>query len=187
MNSIRIRLATADDETAILYLAKLESNRVGFLPRQAIRDRIASADATVAECDGRTVGYLIGRPRLKCAPWVRPVTQLVVDPDFRRRGIASNLIVDLARVAIANGQSALQAWTRVDLPAVQLWAALRFHSIAERPPRNARNRAAVLFRLPLTADLHSDFHALPARSGWKARLTDDQDLQTLLPFTDCTR
>lgn len=164
--------AGLDDLAAVESMAKMESNRVGFIPRGALRAYVVEGWCRVARLPtGDVVGYSLGRPSLRYARWCRPVTQLVTLPEYRRRGVARALVGATAVLAVADGRHCLQAWSRADLAANHLWDALGFTMIAERTPESARRRPSLLWRLPLTATAVPVIADLPPVGGYRAART----------------
>jgi GNAT superfamily N-acetyltransferase len=176
----------------VIALQKMESNRIGFLPKTAILQHVDNGWCVTAIAARRVVGYVLGWHRLRYAPWCRPVTQLVVHPLMRRLGIARQLLDAYADLARKHGQTALQAWTRVDLhPAHALWHSLKWTAIATRSPttisqvdhtsrQRSRKKPLVLYRLSLTAIRDPQFLALPTRGGANAATI----LATAIPQPD---
>lgn len=177
MNSTRPR-TRAEVTTAVtvkeeipwlIALSNTARNATGFLPRGALEWYVASGNCRTARLRGQPAGYLLGRPSLRYARWCRPITALMVDPAARRRRVATTLIGDLASTAVAAGQLALQAWTRVDLlPASHMWDALGFELTCTRTPTTADKKAIALWRLQLTDTRPDDFYNPPPVAGWKA-------------------
>jgi ribosomal protein S18 acetylase RimI-like enzyme len=74
-------------------------------------------------CIGGGVGYVApGRPRAECFPRDWSVLRLMaVDPDFRGRGLASALVRECARRAVADGAPILGLYTS---PAMEIAVAM---------------------------------------------------------------
>lgn len=175
-----VRLARESDLPSILALQKSESNRLGFLPSIALREYIALGLAyTAVTRRASVVAYILGRPKLKPQPWVRPIIQLCVDKEHRRQGIATLLVLRWTTETSRAGQDCVQAWTRVDLAAGRLWNALGFVPVGERRPKTARAKSAVLWRFPLTSEGQRRIRELPERGGYQAAR---QESQQLLPW-----
>lgn len=167
-----IRTANAGDAAAIIELLDPERNRVGFFPPGALHDHIGRRGTAVAQLGGHVVAVISGYRSMRYARWIRPITVLVVHPSYRRSQIATRLVGHVADEARADGQLALQAWTRQDVPGWQLWPALHFDPICIKHPATADKKATILFRKRLTAVAHVDHFKSPPVAGWKgARLT----------------
>lgn len=179
-----IRLGLTADLDSILALQRTESNRLGFLPRAALVEHVDKGMVFVAVDRGsRIIAYILGRRRSREQKWVRPITQLVVDRDERRRGIATLLVLHWTTEASRDGRDIVQAWTRIDLSAKMLWPALGFEPVGERRPVTARQIPAVLWRFPLTSEGHRKLRELPSRGGWRAEKVDVQQLLHFPPGT----
>lgn len=164
----------------IVALQRTESNKLGFLPKTAIVQHVERGWCVTAIAAGFVVGYVLGWHRLRYLPSCRPVTQLVVHRDFRRLGIARDLLTAYGDLARKNGQTMLQAWTRVDLSAAHaLWKSQRWTAIATRRPvtislvgnttrTRSRKKPLVLHRLSLVSHEPPDFRLLPTRGGANA-------------------
>lgn len=167
-----IRHAWDSDVPDIINLLNPERNRVGFFPPGAVYDHIGRSGTAVLLTGGKTVGVISGYTSLRYARWCRPITFLVVDPHYRRRGFARELVNFITAEATAVGQLALQAWTRQDVTGWQLWPALSFDPICVKHTPNADKKATILFRKRLTAVPHADHFKAPPVAGWRAaRLT----------------
>lgn len=81
-----IRPAAPEDRDAIAAIQRLCPEAAAWDP--------AGYDVTVAEIAGRIVGFLVTRD---LAEGEREVLNLAVAPDFRRRGIARNLLEPILR------------------------------------------------------------------------------------------
>jgi GNAT superfamily N-acetyltransferase len=171
------RPAEPRDVDAIIWLTNRESNRIGHLPAAAISSFVDGRSAHVCEhFDHGVIGYIGGRPSLRYDRSIRPVTQLVVHPDHRRQGIATALVGDVMADAVRAGQSMLQAWSRVDLDARHLWEDLGWTAVAERSPQTARNRTAVLWRIPLSRTAVAAMWTPPPVGGYRAARSTAQQL-----------
>ncbi len=167
-----VRTANAGDVGPILDLLNPERNRIGFFPPGAVYDHIGRRGTAVAQIGGQIAGVISGYRSMRYGRWIRPITFLIVLPHLRRSGIATALVDHVADEARADGQLALQAWTRQDVPGWQLWAALHFDPICVKHTPNADKRASILFRKRLTAVAHADHFLPPPVAGWRAaRLT----------------
>jgi GNAT superfamily N-acetyltransferase len=163
-----IRHAWDSDVPEIVALLNPERNRVGFFPPGAVYDHVGRLGTAVALIGGKLVGVISGYRSLRYARWCRPITFLVVDPRYRRRGIATALVAHISRQAVDDGQLALQAWTRQDVPGWQLWTSLCFDPICVKHEPTADKKATILFRRRLTAVPHVDHFKAPPVAGWRA-------------------
>ncbi len=108
---IQIRPATPDDAAAILYLNERYDD-VRSTEAQ-IRDQIARCQdietALLAEVAGQMVGFLSLRllPQITDPETYAEVTELFVDQDFRRIGVAQALMERAATLAKEAGASRL--------------------------------------------------------------------------------
>lgn len=165
---VTIRTATPSDLPFVLQMQRFESNRLGFIPRMAVASYIEASWCHVAIVDGYPVGYVLGRPRMRYAPWCRPVTQLCVLDAMRHNGLGRALVTAVMDEARRAGQVALQAWTREDLPAGWFFARLGWEPIVAREPSTARGHPLLLRRLSLVEPRHADFMLAPPYAGYKA-------------------
>lgn len=168
MSKLRIRSATEQDLTDLIALLRMESNRVGFFPPSAFKDHIGRLGTAVASYGGHAVGMISGYTSLRYARWCRPIAALIVHPSYRRRGIASALIEHEVNMALTRDQSALQAWSREDLPANLLWRSLGWEPIALQAASGARNKRKMLWRHSTTAVVHAQFRDVPPVAGYRA-------------------
>ncbi|MCZ7576270.1 MAG: GNAT family N-acetyltransferase [Dehalococcoidia bacterium] len=144
----RLELVGADDITAIarvIALGRRYRKTLGFLPDAAFSERAAEGGLIVARNgSGEIVGYvLFDRTRQHVA-----IRHLCVDTNWRQRGVAA-LLVD--RVARDNAdRQGVAVSCRRDYGLDDMWRALGFIPLAERPGRGAS--AAVLTRwwMPLS-------------------------------------
>ncbi len=164
-----IQLASLTDVTDIVLLQRTESNRLGFLPRTAIRQHVERGWCFTARYDGRVIGYILGWHQLRYNPEIRGVTQLIVLRRFQRHRIATALVSHWMEKAIIDGKTIVQAWTREDLYAAHaLWKSLKWTAICRRTPTTARGKPATLYRVSLTNIPSPRFHEIPRRGGWNA-------------------
>jgi predicted nucleic acid-binding protein len=99
VDGVEIRTGKHDDFAAILAMQKTSKETVGFIPDQAVRDRLERGTILVAEWDdGRIVGYLMyDLPRNEVS-----IKHLVTDPWTRLGGVAEQLVERL--VSLVHGQ-----------------------------------------------------------------------------------
>jgi ribosomal protein S18 acetylase RimI-like enzyme len=81
----------------------------------------------IAEADGRIVGSVqLGHDTPANQPHRAEVNKLIVHPDFRRRGIARALMVEVERMARGLGRSLLTLDTRTGDSAEPLYASMGY-------------------------------------------------------------
>lgn len=171
----RIRLAKDTDHPSILALQKTESNKLGFLPGVALTEYLGKGLVYVCELRDRSiVGYVISRKWLGENHEIRPILQLTVIAPLRRMGVGRLLVSKVAAAATLDGQAALQAWTREDLPANRFWDRLGFDLIGDRKPHTARRKIALLWRYRLTAIPDEQYRKMPNRGGYRSAKIDGQ-------------
>jgi GNAT superfamily N-acetyltransferase len=179
---MNLRHATNADVADIVELLDPERNRVGFFPPGAVYDHVGRLGTTVAVAGGRLIGVISGYRSLRYARWCRPITFVVVRPECRRHGVGKALVQRISDEALDDGQTALQAWTREDLPGWQLWASMHFDPICVKHTPTADKKRTILFRRRLTAVPHPEYFKAPPVAGWKgARLT------AVTPITNAPR
>lgn len=162
-----IRTATPADLNFVLHLARQFSNNVGFIPRSAIDEYLDRQAITIAFENGQPAGYLLGNPRLKWQPALRPISQAAIAYDAQRRRHGYALIAKLETEARAAGQAGLQAICRTDLEANLFWQAAGFVKICHLRPDTARKRDLIVWRKPLIKKLPLWFAQPPKRAGWQ--------------------
>lgn len=173
-----LRTASTADLSFVLDLQKRFSNQLGFLPRQAIEQYLATGRVTIATDNGEATGYVLGRPSLRCAPGVQPIVQTAVHLDAQRQAAGRQLIEHVAAEARASGRRLLQAWCRVDLEANAFWSACGFTAIGIRRPNNARRQPLILWRRQICDDGRSELLRLPRQAGHHGRSSEPRRLLT---------
>ncbi|MCC7010751.1 MAG: GNAT family N-acetyltransferase [Acidobacteria bacterium] len=103
-----IRTATVDDASAIHAL--IDANRTAghLLPRDLANVRRRAGAFVVADFDGQVVGCAELAP---LSPLVAEIRSLVVAPDLRGAGVATDLVAELRRRADTTGFDTLCAFT----------------------------------------------------------------------------
>ena len=120
---IKTRTLISSDLKSVDLLMKRSSGTLGFLPFAALHDYLANETAIGAiQDDGSLVGYLIYSANVDRFR----IVHLCVDQQFRRRGIASQLLEALKHRVTT--QFVFQVTCRNDFPRTQILAALRVHS-----------------------------------------------------------
>ena len=149
-NASEIRTATPADFAFVRSLQARNSNAVGFVPIEGVRNYLAAGCITITRENDDQAGYLLARPRVAGAPFIRPIVQAAVCFDARRRRHALSLVDDLARAAFISGQLLLQCWCREELEANDFWQAAGFIAVARRHQGAKRGRPCILWRRPLS-------------------------------------
>jgi ribosomal protein S18 acetylase RimI-like enzyme len=123
---MHIRRAQPADADALLRFwteagASLSTtDEVPYL-RRAIENPAAAL--LIAEADGRLVGSILGT----FDGWRGNLYRLVVDPRYRRQGIARSLVREIERVFVAWGVRRVTVLVEVDRPwATQFWRAVGY-------------------------------------------------------------
>ncbi len=155
----------------IFDLQRKFSNQLGFIPGAATEWYIASGNVAVAYQNGEPCGMLLGRPRFRYQPLMRPITQAAVYMDAQRRHHGLALLAALEARALKEGQLALQCCCAEDQSANEFWATAGFVPVDLLLPDNARKRGIIVWRKQLTNTQPEWFLTPPPRSGHKARST----------------
>lgn len=147
--SITVRLATAADLRAVLSLHKLEREALGHLPSPAIQQRLQAHDISVA-VDGLTVvGYLLTYSPRRPGKTQDHVHHVCVAPDWRRRGVATQLLQAAVVKARQKDRAWILAWCRASLPANLFWLACNAIPTHIRPGGDKRGVPIVLWQIPI--------------------------------------
>ena len=122
--------ATARDLPFIVALQKRLGHALGFLPRQALAEKIALSQVWVAR-EGRSAhGFLhhgsLARPEVR-------VFQIAVGEGSRRGGVATALVEDLLCRAAAAGAAGLSLRCLSGLEANRFWRAAGFRLLTTEP------------------------------------------------------
>lgn len=120
----------------VLALLKQAKSTVGFLPDQAVEERMRAGTLLVAEGDdGGIVGYVLyDLPKDQVT-----IRQLVVDRKARRQGIARALVDELV-ARYGDSHRGIGLSCRRDFDATRCWERLGFVPISERPGRGKLRR-----------------------------------------------
>jgi ribosomal-protein-alanine N-acetyltransferase len=126
-----IRPMTVDDLPVVLDIDRLSFPQPW--PESSYRFELTTNQASillVAEVDDRLVGYI--------GSWLLVdeihVSTLAVHPDFRQRGIARRLLVELLRRGAANGAEMATLEVRIsNQAAIDLYSAFGFRVTGRRP------------------------------------------------------
>ncbi len=138
-----LTLSDADD---VDELMKRNNRTLGFLPRKVLDEYIRQRTAIGAKTPaGQLAGYLL----YAANPFRFRVVHLCVDDAFRAQGIARHL-VDALKVAVTT-QTGIRLHCRRDYPANDVWPALGFLPLGEKPARTP-GRRLTLWYLDLTPE-----------------------------------
>lgn len=126
MSGIELRECTTADVDAVLQLWR----RANAVPRptdrpDALLKRIAHGDSLflVATANGGIVGSLIGA----WDGWRGGLYRLAVDPDFRRQGIATRLVLEVeARLRLAGAERVPIRVFHSEPGAIEFWRSLGY-------------------------------------------------------------
>ncbi len=143
-----IRAATSADLAFVKHLANRNSNAIGFVPTAGLLNYLDAGCITITNENDAEAGYILARPRVAGATYIRPIVQAAVCFDARRRRHALSLVNDLARAAFISGQLLLQCWCREELEANDFWRAAGFIAVARRHAGTGRGKPCILWRRP---------------------------------------
>lgn len=166
-----VRRATLRDLAFIRALAKRHCNAVGFIPDEGLSVYVERGDVRLAHENGDAAGYVLGRPRFRWNPDMRPIFQAAVAMDAQRRHHGLSLISYIAEEATRDGQLALQAICREGLDANEFWPAAGFVEIGRLHPWTARKKDLIVWRKLLTPARPLWFDFMPPVAGHKAAKT----------------
>lgn len=164
----RIEVATLADYKFINSLALHFATSVGFLPRQAVEAYIQAGNVEVIYENGDPAGFLLGNPRYRWCPQMRPIIQAAISYDLHRQHLGLALVAHRQRQAIAAGQVALQCMCRAGLEANVFWKAAGFVEIGRLKPPVARKKEIICWRKFLTHKIPIQLAHLPPVAGHKA-------------------
>lgn len=105
---VRLRLALDEEESAVMALRRSCGWSADTVPQQFRAMREGRREIWIAECDGYLVGTITVEwraddPQLADGHTSAHISNLVVHPTYRRRGIARGLIGRVERSAVARG------------------------------------------------------------------------------------
>lgn len=125
----------------ICQLMKIETEKVGFIPRPRVRQHIERELYRLQIDQNEIVGYMIHGP----ARDVVAVHQAVVDLSCRRLGFAQAMAADLEQWARSRAANALRLVCRDDLEAQQFWRAAGYQAIGWEPAGVKRRHPKTIF------------------------------------------
>jgi GNAT superfamily N-acetyltransferase len=125
-----VTAACRSDLPFIVALQKANGHALGFLPGQALAEKVRSGQVLVARLDERRAGFLhhgsLARPEVR-------VFQIAVTPRGRGRGLGLALVEALLRRAEAAGARGLSLRCLAALDANRFWRAVGFRLHATEP------------------------------------------------------
>jgi GNAT superfamily N-acetyltransferase len=125
-----VKSAVAEDLPFIVMLQKAHAAALGFLPRQALGEKIGLGQVLLARVAGRRAGFLhhgsLGRPEVR-------VFQIAVRPEARAKGIGGALVDALLETASASGARGLSLRCLSFLEANGFWRAVGFRIHSTEP------------------------------------------------------
>jgi N-acetylglutamate synthase-like GNAT family acetyltransferase len=145
------RTARLKDRSYIRSLAKQFAWAVGFLPDQAMMNRLEEGSIELALENLDPAGFILTAPHLGEAKYIRPIFQACVQMDAQRRHHGLNLLRKITAQARVDGKALLQCWCRQSLDANEFWRAAGFVKIALREVGATRGSPCILWRKPLIA------------------------------------
>lgn len=155
--------------------ARLDADKVGWLPHQAYREAFLSQRLVIVENNNDRVGFALwqlSRGQLKLYQvWVRQDARLIL------HGRA--LVDHVERFAIELGAYRLRAWVAEDLAANTFWKAIGFEHISWRySPRKHSSRRHLLW-VRTTASQHVSSQCEPSLQHGESLLLPTRTCQDL--------
>lgn len=140
-----IRLANAEDISAIKALVDQHKVELGFVIKSALLTSITRSELAIAVLkSGKLVGMVHYRHR---KDGQTTLYSIVVDPVYRRQQIARTLVVYLRNSALARGQAFIALKCPEGLPANQFYHALGFELTGRE---SGKLRPLILWKLSLS-------------------------------------
>jgi len=138
----------SNDAWYILTLMRQESKKLGFIPIQAILQRIHTYDAVIWQHDhnNRRIGYLIHSKPQRESPL--KVFLTVIDLDHRRRYWATQAVAKLIKKAYEYDAPEISLRCAHDLEANLFWRAIGFREISRHPNCATNYRDIITYSLP---------------------------------------
>ena len=159
----------------IVHLQRLETDRLGFLPYQALVERVGRGQALVATENDDPAAFAVFGGAGACVT----IHQTAAMADARRRRLALDLADAVRVVAGRRGASHVRLSCADDLPeSLAFWRAAGFVDRARLPAAGTRNRGLVVMRAESRLAVQPPLLDLPERptrrhpaSDWLARST----------------
>lgn len=164
-----ITIASSAELSYVTSLANDFRNQIGFLPRAALAWYIEQHLCLLAYENGAAAGYVLGRPRFRWQPLMRPITHAAVQMDAQRRSHGLALVARVCDVAARSGQIAVQAMCRSDLDANSFWPAAGFVKIGSYDPISRDRQPVICWRRFLTNHRAPWLREMPPIRGWNNR------------------
>lgn len=137
---VEVRDCNLGDLQTVLQLLRQGKATVGFLPDEAVEQRIHKGTLLVATVDDRITGYLLyDLPANSVA-----IRQLVIARRHRKSGVARALVDELVRRHQENLRG-IRLWCRRDYEANDVWHRLGFSPRNERPGRGKGGKVLTLW------------------------------------------
>ena len=137
---MEVRDCNLGDLQTVLQLLRQGKATVGFLPDEAVEQRIHKGTLLVATVDDRITGYLLyDLPANSVA-----IRQLVIARRHRKSGVARALVDELVRRHQENLRG-IRLWCRRDYEANDVWHRLGFSPRNERPGRGKGGKVLTLW------------------------------------------
>jgi N-acetylglutamate synthase-like GNAT family acetyltransferase len=188
-NKTQVARARMKDFSYVEALARKFEFAVGFLPREAIRERLARDEVLLARENDEPAGYLLGARCLGNAKHVRPIFQACVQMDAQRRHHGLALLDQLTKEARLAGQAMIQCFCRQNLEANEFWRAAGFVPVALRDVGAVRGHPCILWRKPLVIMTPETLSFVPPNpnhqtgGGRSVRRFDFEKLPCISPYS----
>lgn len=137
---VEVRDGVLEDLPSVLELLKRSKATVGFLPDEAVEQRIHKGTLLVAVRDGKVVGYLL----YDLPGETVTIRQLVVAPDARGDGAARAMVDQLVR-RHQDTRHSIRLTCRRDYEANDVWHRLGFSPRGERKGRGKGEKVLTLW------------------------------------------
>lgn len=123
---LTLQIATNSDLEGIKYLADMNRDQLGFIPRSVFAAGIANGWVIVALCNEDVIGFVHFRPRRD--GWTT-IYEICIDASTRRQGVGRTLLADLYGSTCAQGRSGLRLKCPADNEANRFYAALGMEQV----------------------------------------------------------
>lgn len=134
-NEVLIRAGRSEDIDGIKQLADAHKRELGFLRRPALLEAIQRGELLVAQNGFAIVGFIEYRHR---RDHQTTLYNVVVHPDYRRRGIGRQLVLALEKEAIQREKSQVVLKCPEDLPANDFYEQTGYERIHVEPGKLRR-------------------------------------------------